>query len=179
MIAMKRLLLTILLFTVRCLAGDSWPDVKFTEVRAYAWPDDTSTRAVVLEGMKLKPGAVNPEGALLTVEQTRSLLASVTGKRSGYSTFACHIPHNAFLFYDESKKPVAFVEICFGCFNHRSSPQGSAAWLDLVSLAAIFDAHKLPMGEYADLAAFKARYDERERVRKEFEEEQRSSRGKP
>lgn len=170
---MKRLLLIFLLFSLRCLAGDSWPGVKFTEVRAFTWPGDRSGFSrVILEGMKLKPGAANPEGALLTAEQTRALLASVTGKRADYPTAECYSPHNAFVFYDESNKPVAFVEICFGCSNHRILPRGASDWLDMVALAAIFDAHKLSMGEYADLAAFKKHYDELQRAMKKYEEEQ-------
>lgn len=144
--------------------------MKFSEVRAYAWPDDKNTEAVILKGMTLKDGAINPDGAVLTPEQAKTLVAAVTGKRPEYPVAMCHHPHNAFVFYDAAKKPIAFVEICFGCSNHRIAPIGAAEYLDLVALATIFDAHKLPMGEYRDLAAFKKHFDELQKMMKEYNE---------
>ena len=164
---MTRAIFLLLLLSVRCYAEDVWPGLKFSEVRAYAWPDDKSTPAVILKEMTLKPGAINPDGAVLTAEQTKLLIKAVTGKRPGYPVAMCHIPHNAFVFYDASKKPVAFVEICFGCSNHRISPKGAADNLDLLGIAAIFDALKLPMGEYRDLAAYKRHFDELQKMIKE------------
>lgn len=164
---MTRAILILLLSTLYAFAGDAaWPAVKFSEVRAYAWPDDKSTMAVILEGMTLKDGVINPNGAVLTPEQTKTLVGAVTGKRPEYPVAMCHIPHNAFVFYDAAKKPVAFVEICFGCSNHRISPKGAAENLDLVALATIFDAHKLPMGEYRDLDAFKKHFDDLQKMMK-------------
>jgi hypothetical protein len=164
---MTRAILIFFLSSLCAFAGDTaWPAVKFSEVRAYAWPDDKSTEAVILKGMILKDGAINPGGAVLTPEQTKTLVAAVTGKRPGYPVAMCHIPHNAFVFYDEAKKPVAFVEICFGCSNHRIAPKGAAENIDLVALASIFDAHKLPMGEYRDLTAFKKHFDELQKMMK-------------
>ena len=108
--------------------------------------------------MTLKPGVINKEGALLTPDQTKRLLAAVTGKHPGHAVAACHIPHNAFVFYDAAGKPVAFVEVCFGCLSTRSEPGGAAVCLDLVGLAGIFDELKLPMGEYPNLKAFKKHF---------------------
>ncbi|GEP44919.1 hypothetical protein BGE01nite_42100 [Brevifollis gellanilyticus] len=165
---MTRAILILLLSTLSAFAGDAaWPGVKFSEIRAYAWPDDKSTEAVILDGMALKEGCINPDGAVLTPEQTTALIAAVTGKHPDYPVAACHIPHNAFVFYDAGKKPVAFVEICFGCSNHRITADGSAENLDLVAIAKIFDAHKLPMGEYRDLVAFKKHFDDLQKMAKE------------
>ncbi len=167
---MTRAILILILSTLCAFAGEAtWPAVKFSEIRAYAWPDDKSTEAVILQGMALKEGAINPAGAVLTLEQTKALIAAVTGKRPDYPVAACHIPHNAFVFYYAAKKPVAFVEICFGCSNHRIAPKGAAENLDLVALAQIFDAYKIPMGEYRDLAAFKKHFDNLQKMAKEVE----------
>ncbi len=142
-----------------------WPGVQFTEVRAFAWPKDDDTKAVILENMTLKSGAINPVGAVLTPEQTKALISAVTGKSPDYLFKGCYEPHNAFVFYDAAKKPVAFVEICFTCFSHRITPKVTATRLDLVALAAIFDAQKLPMGVFPDLHSFKMRFDyELERI---------------
>jgi len=164
---MTRAIFIFLLSTFCAFAGDTaWPAVKFSEVRAFAWPDDKSTEAVILKGIIPMDGAINPGGAVLTPEQTKTLVTAVTGKRPEYPVAMCHIPHNAFVFYDAAKKPVAFVEICFGCSNHRIAPKGAAENIDLVALATIFDAHKLPMGEYRDLAAFKKHFDELQKMMK-------------
>ena len=67
---------------------------------------------------------------------------------------ACYTPHNAFVFFDAKKKPVAFVEICFTCLMYRAEPAGAAQNWDLLALARIFSAHRLPMGEYRDFQSF-------------------------
>lgn len=165
---MTRALIIALLSTLCAYADEAaWPGVKFSEVRAFAWPDDKSTTKVILDGMSLKEGAINPDGALLTPEQTKALIKAVTGKHPDYPVAMCHIPHNAFVFYDEAKKPAAFVEICFGCSSHRIHPKGAAVNLDLVAIAAIFDGHKLPMGEYPDLAAYKKSVEDLQKEMKE------------
>jgi hypothetical protein len=153
---MKSALLPILLvlLTSRCiLAGEPWPDVPFSEVRAYAWPDDKGTKAVILKGMKLKPGAINEEGAVLTQDEVTRLLQAVNGNHIAHPVMHCNLPHNAFVFYDSAKKPVAYLEVCFTCLNHRIYPELTSR-PDLLSLAFIFDAHKLPMGPYQDVSAF-------------------------
>ncbi|WP_206026303.1 hypothetical protein [Roseimicrobium sp. ORNL1] len=156
---MHRIALFLLLLTSPLLSAEPWPGVAYTEIRAYAWPKEKSPRAVILEGMKLGPGVINEEGAVLTPEQSKKLIAAVTGKHPKYPVAACHIPRNAFVFYDAAKKPVAYVEICFKCFNHRISPEDSSGYIDLVALASIFEAHKLPMGEHKTAAHFKESFD--------------------
>jgi len=169
---MTRAVIILLLSAICAFAGEAaWPGVKFSEVRAYAWPDDKSTEAVILNEMALKDGVLNPDGAVLTPNQVKKLISAVTGKRPGYPVASCHIPHNAFVFYDATKKPVAFVEICFGCSNHRILPEGAARNLDLIAIAAIFDAHKLPMGEYRDLTSFKKHFHDLQKAMKEADDE--------
>lgn len=152
-----------LLLSIVCLHARevSWPGVKYAEVRAYAWPNNLNPERVILADMKLEKGVINPSGALLTAEQTKTLLTSVTGQRPGYPVGMCHVPHNAIVFYDADKKPVAFVEVCFGCSTSRILPAGAVASIDLVAIAGIFDAHKLPMGKYSKAAAFKKDFDAR------------------
>ncbi len=137
----------LIVFSMPCLAGDSWPGVPWMEVRAYAWPDREKAKAVILKDLTLKPGVINPRGALLSTKQVQLLIKSVNGRHPEHPTARCYFPHNAFVFYNAARDPVAFVEICFSCSNHRTFPEGAAANLDLVAMAAIFDAHKLPMGK--------------------------------
>ena len=156
----KRALLLLLWSVSSLLAGEAWPGVKFVEARAYAWPDDTETTAVILPGMKLKLGMVNQDGAVLSPDQIKRLRAAVTGRHPDYAVAACYIPHNAVVFYDAEKKPVAFFEICFGCLGTRPEPGGTATWVDFLGLAKIFDELKLPMGASADFQAFKKHFQE-------------------
>ncbi len=160
---MKRAFLLLLLSTLSLLGDEPWPGVPFTEVRAYAWRDDKETEAVILPGMTLKPGLINKEGALLIAEQVKVLLSAVTGKHTWHPVAACFYPHNAFVFYDAAKKPVASIELCFGCFNHRIEPAGTSQYLDFISLASLFGAHELPMGEYPDFEAFEKDFTEANR----------------
>ncbi len=129
---MKRAILLLLFCAVSAAAGESWPGVQFTEVRAYAWSDDKKSEAIILDGMTLKPGVINKDGALLTATQTRRLLSAITSKHPWHPVAACHVPHNAFVFYNADHRPVAFVELCFGCFTTASSrmlPVGISTFL--------------------------------------------------
>jgi hypothetical protein len=124
---MRRAILFLLLSALPLFAGQPWPGIKFTEVRAYAWPiKAVKSVDVILPGMKLRPDVINKEGTVLTPQEVKQLLAAVTGKHRNYAVAMCHIPHNAFVFYDAAREPVAFVEICFGCSNHRIEPEGAA-----------------------------------------------------
>ena len=111
-----------------------------------------------MEGMTLKPGVINQDGAVLTLGQVRQLRAAITGSHPSYPVAGCFLPHNAFVFYDAAKKPVAYVEVCFSCRGIRAEPKGAKVWVDHIALATIFDAHKLPMGPFPDLPAFKRDY---------------------
>jgi hypothetical protein len=155
---MKRAILLLLLTTLSGFAGESWPGLPFAEVRAYAWPDDKKNEAVILPGMTLKPGVTNKDGAVLTPGQVRQLRTAITGRHPSYAVAACFIPHKAFVFFDAAGKPVACVEVCFACRGIRAQPKGAEIWVDNIALATIFDAHKLPMGPFPDLAAFKRDY---------------------
>jgi hypothetical protein len=151
---MMRTIALFLFSSLSLFAGDNWPGVAFKAVRAYAWPADTETEAVVLPDKRLLPGVLNRNGASLTLDQLKHLRAAVTGQHAGLPVFACYVPHNAFVF-DASKKPVAFVEVCFSCLGYRAEPKGAAESFDLLALAEIFGEHRLPMGEYRDFLSFK------------------------
>lgn len=151
----------VLFFVVFTSAGaaEKWPGTQFTEVRAYAWPHDRYTRAVILPDKSLKPGVSNPDGALLTPKQVRQTIAAVTGKYPRQPRMACYHPHNALMFFDAGKEPVAFVEICFGCLRHKTWPESEVEFPDFLSLARIFAVHRLALGEYPDFRYFKEKYD--------------------
>jgi hypothetical protein len=156
--ASLRFLLFFLLPALSSFADNSWPGIPFSEVRAYAWLGDTKkeqAEAVILPGMVLGPGVINKDGLLLTPRQVKRLLAAVNGKHPRVPIAACYAPHNAFVFYNADRKPVAFVEVCFDCLNYRIEPRGASDYADLVSLASLFDAQKLPLGAYSSLGEFR------------------------
>jgi hypothetical protein len=156
---MKRTLLLVLLSASALFADKSWPSVPFATVRAYAWPGDHEHLNAILPGMKLAPGAINKEGALLTPEQLHRLRVAVSPpqhSRGGQTipVSNCYIPHNAFVFYDAAKTPVAYLEVCFSCLGYTAQPRIPAAVSNYLSLAAIFEELKLPMGPYVTAKAF-------------------------
>jgi hypothetical protein len=159
----------LLLLSALCLFADepSWPGIEFSEVRAFSWPKAMNEEAVILKEMKPIDGALNPKGALISQEQTNRLITAITGKHPEYPMAMCHIPHNAFIFYDQRKKPVAFIEICFECSTHRIEPKGFADKIDLMAIASIFDSLKLTMGKYPDLASYKKSVDDLRKRMKE------------
>lgn len=163
---MKRALLLILLSASRVVASDSWPPVPFATVRGYAWPEDQRP-SVILPGMKLAPGVINKEGALLNGDQIHRLRVAVSrqppsrGGRQRILRFNCYNPHNAFVFYDVAKKPVAYLELCFSCLGNTAQPPIASPFPNYLALATIFEELKLPMGPYKTAKAFKkARLDQ-------------------
>ncbi len=159
---MKQTVFLLLLSALSLLADEKWPGVAFTEVRAYAWKQSEKEdyRALILEDKSFVPGVINPEGAILTPEEVKQLLAAITGEHPRYSRASCYVPHNAFVFYDAAKKPVAFYEVCFACRRRRAEPlKGLAGYLDFPALAAILAAHKLSWGADEDATEFKKRFD--------------------
>jgi len=165
---MKLAVYLLLCSTLSLLAGENWPGVDFVEVRAYAWRQskDKDYRHIILDDMTFVPGVINPDGAVLTPEEVNRLRAPLTGNHPGYTRAMCYVPHNAFVFYDAAKKPVAFLEICFSCYGTRPfSIKGVSHSVDLPALASIFAAHKLPLtgqadvGVQADAELFKKNFD--------------------
>ena len=137
-------------------AAEEWPGLPFAEVRAYAWPVDKTKGGgrVIMPGMKLREDVINKDGAVLSPDQIKRLQAAVTGDHAEHGLMRCYSPHNAFIFYDTGKRPVAFVEICFDCVGSATEPPTAAKWKDFSALAKIFVELKLPMGSWPDLEKF-------------------------
>jgi hypothetical protein len=66
------------------------------------------------------------------------------------------VPHNAFVFYNAERQPVAFLEICFDCLGDRSQPAVRAEGdPDFIALAKIFSELKLPFGRFKTFTEFR------------------------
>jgi hypothetical protein len=159
--------LAIVLLSRAIFAAEEWPGVPFVEVRAYAWPleNEKGDRKVILAGMRLREDVINPEGAVLSADQVKRLQAAVTGEHAEHALIRCYDPHNAFVFYDADKKPVAFVEVCFRCVGAAAVPPGTARWKDFPALAKIFAELKLPIGGGQTLENFNKFFDSVKKAR--------------
>ncbi|HEX4630311.1 MAG TPA: hypothetical protein VH188_05045 [Chthoniobacterales bacterium] len=111
--------------------------------------------------MKPAPQVINKEGALLTADQVHMLRLAVSRQPPTVNglqkipVLNCYNPHNAFVFYDAAQRPVAYLELCFSCLGNRAQPSIPSPFPNYLSLAAIFEELKLPMGPYKTANAFK------------------------
>jgi hypothetical protein len=155
--SLRSILVFLLSFAVSSVAADSWPAARFAEVRAYAWPNKMIDK-VILPGMKLREGALNPGGTVLNADQVQRLRKALTLEAERQLPAAgCHIPHNAFVFYNAAGKTVAFVEVCFGCGSQAAGPKPRFrhVHLNFGEAAALLDEMKLPLGFYRNLDDYK------------------------
>lgn len=159
MAVVKLLFLSFLLSTVSLLGADPWPGVEYAEVRAFVWePTKTpANEALILDDFTFIAGVINKEGSPLTAEQVQRLFQAQSRRYAERRVAGCYRPHNAFVFYDAQKKPVAFLEICFDCLGARSRPRDKEADPDFVALATIFEELKLPFGEYKTVQEFQTK----------------------
>ncbi len=131
----------------RCLvASTTWPDKPYIEVRAYAYNRDGDIALPIIKHARLDRSVINKRGVMLAQEQTRRLIDAVTGKRpEPLSMTACFNPRHAFVFYDATKKPVAWVELCFECHNAEAQPFRKGQVYDVDALEKLARDLNLPL----------------------------------
>lgn len=153
---MNRVLLLLLLSTVSLFANAPWPGVNYTEVRAFAWdPGATKSELLIRADMTFEEGVINKDGALLNAQQVKPLLAAQARRITSGLVAGCYTPHNAFVFYNAEKKPVAFLEVCFDCLGVRPNPADDGCEPDYVALATICAELKLSFGKHKSVEEFK------------------------
>jgi len=144
---MKLAILILLLSTASLLAGEPWPGVDYTEVRAFAWATTVHLPEGLLhEDMTFEDGVINKGGTLLNASQIKRLLAAQARRwKEPRVRLGCsYDPHNAFVFYSANKKPVAYLELCFDCFAHRTQPEDKECDPGFLALAHLCAELKLP-----------------------------------
>ena len=144
-----------LLFGFTSYTLGAWPGVPFEEVRAFAWKLDRNEETVIGPGIVVAPRPLNPKGTLLSKAQIASLIAAQARRRTERPQAGCYVPHNAFVFYDAHKKPVAFLEICFDCLGSRLSPEDANCDPDFIALAQLCSELKLPFGRHKTFRQFR------------------------
>lgn len=151
---MRTALLFLLLTAASLLGGNPWPGVAYTEVRAFTWNPKTTTEELMDEKMNFADGVTDRDGVVLNADQVKRLLAAQSRRWKERPVAACYIPHNAFVFYDAQKKPVAFLEICFDCLGSRSHPADKDSDPDFVALAKLCSELKLSFGKAKTVEEF-------------------------
>ena len=157
---MNRIFLILLLSTVSLFANAPWPGVNYMEVRAFAWgPRVTQSKSPIRADRTFEEGVMNKDGVLLNDQQVKRLLAAQARRYTSRGKVACYSPHNAFVFYNAEKKPVAFLEVCFDCVGARMNPADEGCDPDFVALATLCAELKLPFGDYKSVEEFKKAFD--------------------
>ncbi len=153
---MKTALLFLLLMLCPLQAGKPWPGVEFTEVRAFVWdPQETMAEELIADDMTFHKGVINKEGTPLNAAQVKRVLAAQARRWKKRPVAACYSPHNAFVFYDAQKKPVAFLEICFDCLGARMKPADKDCDPDFMALAQLCSELKLSFGGAKTMEEFR------------------------
>lgn len=132
------------------VVGVPLPEFNFSDGNVVVWsvsiPDPVPREWLIRPGMSFAPGVINKDGALLTDEQVGRLLEAESRRFQPRGVAGCYSPHNAFVFYDAEKKPVAFLKICFDCLGARASPEDPGFDPDYYALAMLCTELKLPSG---------------------------------
>jgi len=155
---MKPLLLLFLMSMVSLCAGEPpWPRVPYREVRAFAWdPAKTPNidEQVIRADMSFVEGVIDKEGVVLNADQVKRLLKAETHRFADRPVAGCYMPHNAFVFYNADKKPVAFLEVCFDCLGARTNPVDANCDPDFYALAKICAELRIPFGRHKSVEDF-------------------------
>ena len=117
----------------------------YAEVRGYAYNKHGLVGTPILRNGRLAPSVINKSGVVLTTEQTRRVIAAVTGRTSGIrEPEFCFQPHHAFVFYDAAQKPVAWIELSSVCHAAKAWPQPSGPPINVLALDALVNELSLP-----------------------------------
>ena len=142
-------------------AAEAWPGKSFATVRAFAWPATEGTSVLVEPDLTTAPGAIDAEGKLLTDDQVARLIAASTRPRPpGRTNIAlCVEPHYAFIFYDRSGRPVAFVELSIRYRGYRISPDVADLEPHYGDLASLCRELGLPFEKGFSLEDYRAQFE--------------------
>ena len=159
---MTRLILPLVAATAATtLYGADWPDVKYSEVRAYYYNATSQHDCRILDGKgRLDASVVDKNGVVLNADQVARLLAAINGQQRIHPITACYVPHHAFIFYNSWGRRVAVFEFCLECLKASPDPNNTGPYYNYPALAELIADLHLPLGpKFKDPAAYKRRYD--------------------
>ena len=145
-----RTLLLLFLATLSLHAENTWPPAKFTHVVAYCYDyiRDPRGSSIIFKDGTHHNGIIAPFTRPLSNDQSSSLLKILnTPYKEELGEVDCYDPHHAFVFYDASWKPVAWVNICFACEIYVPSSKLPFNPIDLYALEDFVKALGLPYYE--------------------------------
>jgi hypothetical protein len=122
-----------------------WPGKPYATVRGYAYDFMQAPGRPFIVGGVMHPGVIDPQGKLLSAEQSRRLLAAVTSDRGTGFRALCYYPHHAFVFFNAAGRPVGSLDVCFTCGTYEHWPKGLANRWDLASIRGIVRELRLPL----------------------------------
>lgn len=125
----------------------SWPNVAFTEVRAYCYDYTAEKKSSFFIDGRMHSGVKDAKGVKLSPAQTKRLLTALTVSQPKQDRTACYRPHHAYVFYDAKGKAVAVFEMCFGCNKFVATPAGTPVYINYSDLAVLTQELGLPYGE--------------------------------
>lgn len=129
-------------------AGGDWGFIKFSEVRAYRtnWEEQSAIEFIVTEDGQLNRTRIPHDGIPLDASQVARLHSAIaTAHPEPDVIAACFNPHHAFVFYDESGKIIAYVDLCFQCGNYRYHPDGFSRSIDWGALESLVKELGMPI----------------------------------
>lgn len=143
------------------LLGADWPDVKYTEVRAYYYNSASQYDLRIIDAKeKLDSTVTNPNGAILNPAQVKRLLAAINGRQRLHPITACYIPHHAFIFYNSWGRRVAVFEFCLECLKGSPDPNTTGPYYDYPALAELVSDLGLSLGpKFRNPRAYRKKYD--------------------
>lgn len=168
----------------------SWPPKNYSRVIGYSFDS-----IALGESMIWKNGGLNLEllrkqtltERELTSRQRDQLLGALLKSQSAFPTMRCYFPHHIFVFYSATNKPLAAIEVCFGCSEIRTWPELKkprySRWgnlCDFPSLARLADETGLGLGSrevtlQTYLQSLKKGQDRNNRDKAKFESSLKSS----
>ena len=146
---MNRAIIIFFLLTASLLAAAAWPGVDYTEIRAFAWDPAKAgyPSKVIRDDFTFVDGVMNKDGTPLTADQALRFVTAARSRRfERFIWTGCYFPHNAFVFFNAAKKPVAYLEVCFDCLIARANPPDKDIDPDFLTLATLCAELKLPFG---------------------------------
>jgi len=138
------------------VAGDLWPQNKFSFVVAYCYDYSQDKRGaqIVQKDGTHHTGIISAATVRLSADQDkklRRLLLVPPRKHPG--TADCFLPHHAFVFYDADWNPKAHISLCFLCGNFKAHPKNIPRNLDMVGLREFAKELGLPAYQGAGVPA--------------------------
>jgi hypothetical protein len=139
------------MLTVAMLRGDDlrnapWPpkDVDYVVAYCYDFAQDSRGGLPVFPDGSLHKGIIQSTTVRLNQQQQERLFKTITSPIEFEESEDDHIPHHAFVFYDASRKPVAWISVSLEFGNYTFSSKNAPEYVRMKELSALCTELKMP-----------------------------------